>query len=995
MVVKKEMAFKKRMLIFMPIAVVLLAGIIVANAALAFLDEMITTFFSGYEYDYSRLDMKAGDDLAQEIEAEGIVLLKNGADPEGAGVLPLSVAPMPEAENETLMDAAWDKTPVVVMGWGATDAGWVMGGSGSGSSTERGGSGMNPLLDGLDKGGFDVYDPLVVMMEDYTDARGGESLHSVWPFFFLYEPPIASYQAHMEGARNHSDTAIVAISRLGGEGSDMPFVQRQWNGSGNRYSSWSANPPQGSDGYTYSGSGIANSTVDTARTYLDISVSEQAVLDLAIENFENVIVLINACNAMNLSFLEVDGVDAALSVGATGQSGSLAVADVLRGKKTVREAVRVVNEETGLEEDLVERDENGNPVIDPQTKKEVKVYNRREYAFSPSGRTADTYVRDFKADPTYVNAGKEGVTNYTSGSGGGQYVDYAENIYIGYYYYETAAQLARENKYDFDYDAIVQYPFGYGQSYTRFEWTVDEVLPAPGQALKKDDIITVRMHIKNIGNVPGKEVVQLYFTAPYYDGGIEKPHVKLCAFEKTQLLQPDEEQPVTLTFKAADMASYDEKLDPNGGYVLEQGSYQVKLQADAHRLKTVISGSGAAGYTNTIHYTVDSDILYNTDQEVTKTYKNDQGETTTVTKTYKAAQNRFSGDSAYAGVAIDGSNSGADITYLTRRDFAGTFPSVKKPSRAKANMPGFSDGYGKDAVMENAPVYQQGVDYGDDALLLYEATDEDKKWEISKPNHNLMMRLGADYEDELWDQLLNQIPVTGVTTGAPGSGSGGSLETLIGRGGWKTSHVDAIGKPWGLDLDGPSGLNSNTQQSNVEQSTQWTGFPVSVVLAQTWNEDLSYIFGLAVGEEAKVTGISGWYAPAMNMHRSPFMGRNFEYYSEDPFLSGRMGAESTRGALTNGTYAYIKHFAGNDCETSRKGLYTWMTEQTWRENILRPFEIAVKDGDANAVMTAYSRVGSVWAGGNKALLTDVLRGEWGFIPARLSPTITVAETAVI
>ncbi|MDR3318645.1 MAG: hypothetical protein LBS99_04340, partial [Clostridiales bacterium] len=288
--------------------------------------------------------------------------------------------------------------------------------------------------------------------------------------------------------------------------------------------------------------------------------------------------------------------------------------------------------------------------------------------------------------------------------------------------------------------------------------------------------------------------------------------------------------------------------------------------------------------------------------------------------------------------------------YLSRADFDGTFPAAKKAARARAaNVAALGQNWSTDkSNSTTAPAQGQSG-----SLRLVESNEY---------NEDLVFALGSDYDDEQWDALLNQI-------------SAADLAKLVAYAGYKTEAVASVGKPLCTDLDGPSGLNS-TNMSSVDSS--WTCFPVETVLASAWNPRLSYTYGLAVGAEAAVTKISGWYAPAMNIHRSPFDGRNFEYYSEDPYLSGVMGAETTRGAVANGLYCYIKHFAVNESETGRSGLYTWLTEQAMREIYLRPFEISVKRGGANAVMSSFNRIGGVWAGGNYALCTTVLRDEWGF-----------------
>lgn len=660
-----------------------------------------------------------------------------------------------------------------------------------------------------------------------------------------------------------------------------------------------------------------NLETDTTRSYLDISTEEEAMLDIVTTNFDRVIVIVNSVAMMNLEFLDrYENIDACVWCGGTGQSGATALLRLLRGKIT------------------------------------------------PSGKLPDTQVYDFKNDPTFYNIGAQSSSHIT----------YAENIYVGYRWWETAdatgfwkdktrsvevlgADGARSTLTKSGYDAVVQFPFGYGLSYTEFEWKVDG-FTAKDTAIGADTEFTVDVTVTNVGDRKGKDVVQLYASSEY-KGKLEKPSVVLAAYAKTPLILPGESETVQLKFSAYDIASYDcYDANKNGfaGYELESGKLTLSLRTDAHTVKDCAD--------SVLEYNVASDIKFRVDPV-----------------TENEVKNRFTGDSAYAGCSIDGSNSkGEEITYLSRADFAGTFPKH----------------YGKrsgSTVSSAASYVYDGFNYtempvtGDGsvgALTLYRTTDgsplTNEKLKSGKGieiNKELMMELGGDYESAKWDQLLNQM-------------SFDEMDDLIMLGGYRTKEILSVGKKYFLDNDGGSGLNrhinegdTNTSYDSNSRST-WTLFPSINLLGASWNDRLAYTYGLAISNEGLATGIDGWYSPSCNMHRSPFCGRVAEYPSEDPLLSGYITAYQAKGALANGMYVYVKHFAVNENEKGRNGLYTWLTEQSLREIYLKAFEITVKVGKANGIMTSFNRLGATWTGGNYALCTEVLRDEWGFRGATIT-----------
>ena len=582
------------------------------------------------------------------------------------------------------------------------------------------------------------------------------------------------------------------------------------------------------------------SKTDDGRHYLELTQDEEDLLALIkAQGFGKVIVLVNSSNAMELGFLEDDSIDAALWIGSLGSTGFNAVGEILSGK------------------------------------------------VNPSGRLSDTYAYDLTTAPAYWNAG-----DFTYSNLNHHYVEYAEGIYVGYRFYETRYVDNTTGICDeAAYAKAVQYPFGYGLSYTTFEQSITDYKTS-------DSAIQMTVEVKNTGAVAGKDVVQVYYTAPYTVGGIEKSHVVLAGFAKTGLLQPGASEKVTITFAPEDMASYDE----NGAkaYVLEAGTYKIKLMNNAH------------------------DVIDQREYEVpaTITYSGENARSTDLV----AATNEFE-DVAQGQIK----------QYVSRADWEGTLPTARTDGKtASAETV---------AAKENAPVYENN--------------DSDQPITIADHGLTLEDMAGLDYNDPKWNDLLEQLSVDDMTT-------------MIANGGWSTPEVSSVGKPATNDLDGPAGINS------LVSSLKGVSFPSEVIVGSSWNTDLAQRFGTAFGAEAAANHVVGLYAPGMNIHRTPFSGRNFEYYSEDGLLSGKMGAAMVQGVDSQGVYTYIKHFALNDQESNRLSISVWANEQSIREIYLKPFELSVKEGGTTAVMSSYSRLGNTWAGASKALLTDVLRNEWGF-----------------
>lgn len=623
----------------------------------------------------------------------------------------------------------------------------------------------------------------------------------------------------------------------------------------------------------------------TGDHYLELDDNEEAMIDMVKANFDKVIVVLDMGTSFELGALENDpDIDSILWMGFTGGSGINALGKVLNGE------------------------------------------------VNPSGRTPDIYAADFKKDPTFANF----ATNYTSRyTNGVNFVEYDEGIYIGYRYYETRGYEEGGTWYD---DNVV-YPFGYGLSYTTFEWDVKFLT----DELTADGTVEAEVTVKNTGSVAGKEVVELYYSAPYTEGGIEKSHVVLGAFEKTDLIQPGASDTVKVTMDVRTMASYDYmdlNINRHTGYELDAGEYTIYIGSDSH----VWADEEAASKT----YDLEDDIVYDTDEA-----------------SGAAVENRFDYMSAY--FYADGTFEAEDSTFadhsrlMTRADFEGTFPQPPEADDIALSSAEI-DLYGE-AERDADPEFDEGQPWYTD-----EMPDQAETITNAAPVKATDL-IGRDYDDPLWDEFMDQIPVD-------------TLRDVIISGFFWTIAIPEVDLPMSITPDGPTGFVQGSGQNRVSNTCFYAS---PIVVAATWNKELAYEQGKAIGEEGIWGGeegirggYNGWYAPGNNIHRSPFSGRNFEYYSEDPLLAGEMCGQVTKGAQEKGVFVMMKHFALNDQETNRGNLATWADEQTVREIYLKAFEISVKDGNATGLMSAFNRFGHVWAGACYEVLTEVLRGEWGF-----------------
>ena len=712
----------------------------------------------------------------------------------------------------------------------------IYGGVGSGALSQE--FPIVSFLEGLTNAGLEYNADLVSF---YTNWRAERPAVGMWAQdWTIPEPTQAEYEAAnvYDNALTYSDTAIFFVARSGGEGADLPTSY--YGEFSNEGSSGAAGMSEYPD------------DMDPEKHYLELSNRERATLEALNAKFDKIIVIVNCAAAMEMGFIEeYENIAAAVYVpGGPGQNGFNALGSILVGD------------------------------------------------VNPSGKTVDTIIYDLKQSPTWNNFGSIYYTNLSDivGAEGVQpsYVAYVEGIYVGYKFYETAAAEGLIN-----YDEVVQYPFGYGLTYTTFEQTMGEIVDNNGT-------LSVDVTVKNTGAVAGRDVIQLYFNPPYTNGGIEKATANLVAFDKTDILEPGKEATYTLTWTVEDMASYD--TYGHGCYVVEKGDYVISINADSHN--TIATKT----------YTVAEDIVYN--------------ESNPRSTDVDAATNEF-------GFA----ENTEQITYLSRKDGFANYDAAT----AKCTF--------VEMTAEQKAGFWTNNNYNP---ADWNNADDVAPTTGAKNGLTMADMRGVAYDDAKWETFLDQLSVQ-------------DMVTLISVGGYQSTVIDSIGKTQQIDCDGPASINNNfTGKGSI-------GFTSAVMIASTWNEDIAERFGESIGQMADEMNVSGWYAPAMNTHRSAFAGRNFEYYSEDGFIAGKMAANAIAGAETHGVYSFMKHFALNDQETNRSnGLCTWSNEQAIREIYLKPFEMSVKEGGADAAMSAFNHIGNEYAGACNELLINVLRGEWGF-----------------
>ncbi len=783
--------------------------------------------------------LKYANSINQKMCEEGFVLLKN---------------------NNSLPLTKSSKVSV----YGMNSVNMVYGGSGSASKDS---SDSIDLYKSLDDANIQ-YNPTLKSFYEKKKSQGkgrpsSPSMGDILTGFETGELALQDYdKAPNLYADSYTDAAIVVISRIGGEGYDLPTQSKNTKGR-----------------------------KDETEHYLELDDNEKDLLKSLCATdspFDNVILVINCGTSMELGFLEDETtyngkLKGALWIGTTGGQGMEALGKILNGE------------------------------------------------ISPSGRLVDTYCRDFTKTPSYnnfgTNNGKGNAYLINGSEQNAHFVEYEEGIYVGYRYYETRGAIDGEAWYKEN----VVFPFGYGLSYTDFTWEIEnpDIL---NSSIKKRQTYDIKVKVTNKGSTEGKEVVQLYGHSPYIEGGIEKAEKVLVGFAKTSTLSPNESETVTITFDPYYLASYDylKTKTENGGYVLESGNdYRLYISKNAHDSSL------------SIPFTVSDDIFYNE-----------------ASSENSSVDNKFDDVSNYI------------KTNFSRSNFESTYPT--SPTE---------EDYTTDEDFINKLTMEYYIGSGTDVDInkpwysLRKPRQKRKKQTEEQCTTKLYQLIGKDYDDPLWDKLLNQLTYE-------------EMRNLIGTGNFNTAQLENIGKPKTVDPDGPAGFTNFMTVIDSTATVYNTCFYASeCVIAATWNTTLVEEMGNAIGNESLIgnergdqRSYSGWYAPACNIHRNQFGGRNWEYYSEDSYLSGMMAASVIKGAKKKGVYTYVKHFAVNEQETNRdtNGLITWVNEQALREIYLRPFEMAVKVGQTTAMMSSFNRIGTVWTGGCYELLTDILRNEWGF-----------------
>lgn len=819
-----------------------------------------------------------GNQLAKEIEREGIVMLKNEE----------KALPLPKAGNEK----------VNVFGYGSVE--WFMMSSGS---EQVGTEGQTPydFVDALNEYGIQANTELLDFYKKWNAPKKGAVDNTIFvgedDFYKIKEPSLKTNEEYLSiynRAKSYSNTAFFIISRCAGENSDPPHYQNKI--------------------------GLPK---DETRGYLEISSEEEYALTQIAQDFENVIVLINSTNSMTLSFLDtIPGIDACLSCGVTGVQGAIAIPEVIFGD------------------------------------------------YSPSGHLTDTIpykpeynVAYYRGNAFHTRYYEGGASYKTMGNGGSAfyqqscYVEYAEGIYVGYRWFETAdAEGFWDNAPYNGYENVVQFPFGYGMSYTKFNWNFVEADKAEMSEITNEDKITLKVEVENVGSTAGKDVVEVYLTAPYTPGEVEKSSVKLVAYAKTPVILPNQKAVLDIEVECSNFKSfddYDRNHDGHTGYEMDAGEYVLKLQTNAHNLKEMSQNQIKFKVAEPLHIDVD---------EVTGA----------------EVKTRFTGEDAYLGVPIDGSSVDQNVEYIHRNNFPALLTDVEanKPWTDKLKNRVVD---GNTIVVDNATWNAAMGTAWDNATTDYfgnSVKTEKPTWGSTSTSHKLMengmlteygMKCAADYDAPEWDELLDQIPFSQAK------------EIVTMDTNYQASGITAIG----LREDAKGNFQhaegaSQVGNGHMAPDTDCVGYPSSTVLAQTWNQTLAYMYGKSEGNDMGPAGKDALYSPATNIHRTNYGGRNSGYQSEDPYLAGRVVGNVIRGLGTYGKTTFMKHFALNDQDFNRMGLYTWTTEQAVREIYIRSFEEGVKYGDSTGIMTSFNRIGGIWAGGNEALIQGILRSEWGF-----------------
>ena len=630
--------------------------------------------------------------------------------------------------------------------------------------------------------------------------------------------------------------------------------------------------------------------------YLALDQNEKDMMAAAAQmkaegKVKSIVVLINTSNPLQVDFLKDNtySVDACLWIGGVGAYGTNAVTDILAGK------------------------------------------------VNPSGSLVDTYCYDNFSAPAMKNAVPvtyEGYDGQNIPDYAETYLIYQEGIYVGYKYFETRYEdvvMGTANAGDFVYGDDVAFPFGFGLSYTTFEYT-DMAVAYDAQT----DRYQVTVKVTNTGDVAGKETVQVYAQSPYtqydIDNKVEKAAVQLCGFGKTAILQPGASETVTVWVEKRDLASYD--TYGYGTYILEAGDYYLTVATDSHNAVNNILA--AKGFT----------AADGMDAEGTAELAHKWTEEKLDAETYATSANgtKIENQLSLADPNLYEGTEGQNVTWLSRSNWTGTYPSDEQIVLKLTDL------LIKD--LQQCRYKSNPADYGTVEMPTMGADNGLK----------LLDLMGKSYDDPDWQKLLDQLTYE-------------EMCDLIGDSFHWRMPAESVNAPGSRDENGPQGLTVALFGSTLGVET--TAFTSEDVMAATFNTELLYQVGNIIGNDCLAADVACLYGPGANMHRMPYGGRNFEYYSEDGFLSGAICAAEVKGIQDKGVDVVIKHFALNDSEQDRIGLGVWLNEQAAREVYLKAYQAAFELSGANGVMTAYTRWGAVWSGGVKGLMTNILRGEWG------------------
>ena len=720
-------------------------------------------------------------------------------------------------------------TKLNLFGWAASNP--AFGGTGSGGINDL--FPVVSLRQGLENAGYQVNGELLDFYTAYCASRGAMNIEAKQKWD-LPEPPAATYSGSLiSNAKSFSDVAVIVISRYAGEGHN--------------------DIPQDMTKATYTNNSKDYDDFQPGEHYLQLSKSERDMVQLTCDNFDKVIVVLNSAYAMEMGWVEqYSQIKSVVWAPGPGNVGFNALGKILNG------------------------------------------------TVNPSGRTNDTFVYEIDQAPYYWNAEKTDYSNMADMTVDGMnagvptkyapsFINYNENIYVGYKFYETAAAEGI-----IDYDKVVQYPFGYGLSYTTFTQAMSDLTVNGNE-------ISFSVTVTNTGDKAGRDTVQVFYNPPYTNGGIEKASANLLDFEKTNILKPGESQTVSFKFLNEDMAAYDEK--GQGCYVLESGDYVISINNNSHNIL------------DSKTYTQASTVVYN--------------ESNPRSTDKLPAVNRLQ-------------DAQGDVVFLSRADH---FANYEAATAAPANTE-MAEGY--------IAGYHLNSNYDPNAYI-----DPNAQMPTTGASGKLTIYdvRGKSYDDPIWEKLLDQLTVD-------------EMSNMIALAGYQTPAIDSIKKVQNIDSDGPAAINNNFTGAGS------LGFPIEVVIACSWSKEVATAWGEVMGQMAQEMGSTGWYAPAVNTHRSAFTARNYEYFSEDGVLAGIMAGCGVKGALSRGVYSTVKHFAMYD--SNGKMVCAWATEQSMREIYLKPFEIAVKAYGANGIMESWAFLGNKWVGEMSELNNDILRGEWGF-----------------